>query len=79
MSVSLFAGLPQCGHFVLTHSVCLARGDSPFSPGKKSFTSGRVKGKSFSSSGTHPQSSQYTIGIGSPQYLWRENTQSRSL
>ena len=69
VSVSLLAGFPQCGHVVFIHSSCFANGDSPFSPGKKSFTSGSFNGKSFSSNGTQPHSSQYTIGIGSPQYL----------
>ena len=40
---------------------------------------GSSSGSSLSSSGTYPHFSQWTIGIGSPQYLWRENTQSRSL
>ena len=39
-----------------------------------------VKVGAFASgSGTQPHLSQCTMGIGSPQYLWRENTQSRSL
>ena len=33
VSVSLVAGPPQCGQVVCVHSVCLASGDSPFSPG----------------------------------------------
>lgn len=73
------AGFPQQGQVVLTQSVIFASGDSPVSVGSYESTIGSLKGSSLSGTGTYPQSSHLTIGIGSPQYLWRENTQSRSL
>jgi len=45
--------------------------------GLKFFTSGSFTGRSFSGTGTIPHSLQYIIGIGGPQYLWREMSQSR--
>src|SRR5215831_16712428 len=80
VSVSRFAGPPQFGHRVLTQSAIAARGDSPVPVGWYRSTSGSWTGKSSSGTGTSPQlMEQWTIGIGSPQYLCREKTQSRSL
>src|SRR3990167_7851050 len=77
--VSRLAGPAQFGHVVLTHSSILASGDSPVPVGSYCSTSGSNTGNSSSGTGTTPHFSQCTIGIGSPQYLWRENTQSRNL
>src|SRR3989344_7763206 len=77
--VSRLAGPLQFGHFTFTHFSIAAKGDSPVPVGSYFFTFGSRTGRSFSGTGTVPQSEQWMIGIGSPQYLWRENTQSRSL
>src|SRR3989344_3876246 len=78
-SVSLLAFPLHFGHFVFTQFVILARGDSPSGPGSYFSTSGNSTGKSFSGTGTTPHFLQCTTGIGSPQYLCLENTQSRNL
>src|SRR3989344_1265933 len=77
--VSRFAGPLQFGHFVFTHLSIAASGDSPVPVGSYFLTLGSLTGKSFSGTGTMPHVSQWIIGIGSPQYLCLENTQSRSL
>src|SRR3972149_2286264 len=41
--------------------------------------SGSFTGKSFSGTGTMPQESQYMMGIGVPQYLCLETSQSLNL
>src|SRR5262245_57263123 len=79
VSVSLFAAPPQLGHCTFTHSAIAARGDSPVPVGWYRSTSAKRTGRSFSSTATAPHFGHSTIGIGSPQYLCRENTQSRSL
>ena len=67
------------GQVVRTHSVMLARGDSPVPEGAKLVVSGRRRGNSDSGTATMPHFSQCTSGMGSPQYRCLENTQSRSL
>ena len=67
MFVSLFAGAPQHGHVVFTHSVMSASGDSPVPVGWYFSTSGNSNGSSSSGTGTAPHFGQCTIGIGSPQ------------
>lgn len=79
MFVSLFAGFQHFGHLQFTHSSIFASGDSQVQDGSYFSTFGKVKGKFSSFSGTNPQSSQWTTGIGSHQYLWREKTQSLNL
>ena len=79
MSVSLRAGPLHVGQVVFTQSVILESGDSPSSVGSYDSTSGSLNGSSLSGSGTHPHFSQCTSGIGSPQYLCLENTQSLNL
>ena len=76
---SRFAGFPQQGQVVLTHSSIAASGDSPVPVGSYDSTSGNNNGTDLQEPELHPQSGQCTIGIGSPQYLCLENTQSRNL
>ena len=54
-----------------------ASGDFP--SGANSTLYGNSTGRSFSGTGTIPQSSQYTTGIGAPQYLCLETNQSLNL
>ena len=56
VSHSLLAGLPQQGQVVLTNSSHLASGDLP--SGANSTLYGNSTGRSFSGTGTAPQSSQ---------------------
>ena len=80
MFVSLLAGRPHTGQVVSTHSGMFTSGLSPvpdgsyfvtwLSPvpdGSYFVTSGRVRGSWSSGTGTVPQCSQCTRGIGSPQ------------
>ena len=53
-----------------------ASGLSP--PSWKSASSGSSTGSSSSGTATSPHEGQCTIGIGAPQYRWRESSQSRS-
>ena len=76
VSASRRPGFPHLGHGVVSHSWSSASGDPPSS---LNFTfSGSSTGRSSSGTGTMPQSSQYTTGIGAPQYRCLEISQSRS-
>ena len=77
VSVSLWAGAPQEGHTEFRNCSWYFSGDSPV--GRNWASSGRSTGRSSSGAGTTPQPSQYSIGMGVPQYRWREISQSRSL
>src|ERR1700733_13346304 len=74
VSVSRRAGLPHFGQVVFTNSGELASGDSP-SPVSLTF-SGSFTGNWSSGTATIPSFSQYTIGIGVPQYRCRDTPQS---
>ena len=76
VSVSLFAFPLHFGHLVLTNSCAFSKGFP--SPVISTF-SGSNTGNSFSGTGTIPHFSQYTIGIGVPQYLCLLISQSRIL
>ena len=56
VSVSLFAGLPHPGQVVFTNSSLLARGEAPVPV--SSISMGSMTGRSFSGTGTSPQSEQ---------------------
>jgi hypothetical protein len=77
--VSLLALPPHLGHLTSTQDLIFSKGDKPFSLVLYDLTLGNVKGKSFSLNGTLPHLLHLIIGIGSPQNLWREKTQSRIL
>ena len=69
VSVSRLAGSPQRGQATSTNSARSASGlPSPVG----SMSRGRTTGRSCSGTGTGPQLSQLTIGIGVPQKRWRE-------
>ena len=69
-------GPPHDGQVVLQEAlVQLASGDWPV--GGNSTSSGGSTGSWSSGTGTMPQSSQYTTGIGQPQKRWRDSSQSR--
>src|SRR5262249_60207774 len=74
VSVSRRAGPPQTGHFTLTHSGTCASGESPRPVNV--VTVGSFTGKSAYGTPTAPSFGQCTIGIGVPQYRWREMPQS---
>src|SRR6266567_3407999 len=76
VSVSRRAGPPHLGQVALTNSGTRPSGDPPVSV--MSTFSGKITGKSFSGTATIPSFSQYNIGIGVPQYRWREIPQSFS-
>ena len=78
MSVSRVAGPPQDGQSTLTHSVAAPSGEVPLGFRSRPSAGGRVTGSWSSGTGTSPQASQWMIGIGVPQYRWREISQSRS-
>src|SRR5213593_1943591 len=61
VSVSRLAALPHFGHLQFTNDGVLASG-LPVPSGTRS--SGRTTGSSSSGTGTSPQPSQWTIGIG---------------
>src|SRR5699024_9645821 len=69
--------IPVFSSKTLTQSL-FANGDSPVPDGFTSVSSGNSKGKSSSGIAVVVPSSQWIIGIGSPQYLCLENNQSRS-
>ena len=74
VSVSLVASFWQLGHFTFFHVGCMSRG----LPGiLKSTSSGNLTGKSSLDTSWTPQSSQWIMGIGQPQYLCLETPQSR--
>src|SRR6185503_11251025 len=77
--VSRLAGPWQFGHFTLTHESMPANGDSPVPVGSYFLTFGKTTGKSSSGTATVPHFGQWIMGMGSPQYLCLENTQSRNL
>src|SRR6266568_5652074 len=75
VSVSRFAGPPHLGQVVFTNDATFANGDPPR---PVNWTSrGSTTGSWSSGTGTTPSVSQYTTGIGVPQYRWREISQSR--
>src|SRR5579859_2694900 len=75
VSVSRFAGLPHFGQGVFRKSARLFNG-LPLPSGTQS--SGSTTGSWSSGTGTSPHAAQCTIGIGQPQYRWRETPQSRN-
>src|SRR5688500_14420416 len=77
VSVSRSAGPPHVGQVVLTHSAARASGERPEPSGVKSTISGSSTGSCSSGIGTSPCVGQKTIGMGAPQYFWREISQSR--
>jgi hypothetical protein len=66
-SVSRLPGPPHAGQVVCTNDGTEARGERPVPVGRKSSTLGSSTGSCSSGTGTVPQPSQYTIGIGGPQ------------
>src|SRR5580700_8090894 len=74
VSVSRRAGPPHLGQVVFTNSGNPLSGE-PTASAISTF-SGKITGKSFSGTGTMPSFSQYSIGIGVPQYRCREIPQS---
>ena len=68
VSVSRSAGLPHCGHDVRRHcgSDLIGECTSP-EANASSTSSGSTTGSWSSGTGTAPQASQYTTGIGQPQ------------
>src|SRR5437867_3830637 len=76
VSVSRRAGPPHFGQVVFTNSGVAAKGDPP-SPVSLTL-SGSTTGSSLSGIGTIPSFSQYTTGMGVPQYRCREMPQSFS-
>ena len=77
VSASLLAGFPQHGQVVFINVLDVVSGDSPFPVNSTSV--GNNIGKFSFFSGTIPHSSQYTTGIGHPQYLCLESNQSLNL
>ena len=75
VSVSRRAGPPHVGQRVATKASDCKSG-FPSAP-RNSTSSGRRTGKSASGTGTTPQAGQWIAGIGVPQYLCREISQSR--
>ena len=65
VSVSRRASPPHEGHAVRVKPWWRASGDSP--EGLNSASSGSSTGRSSSGTGTVPQASQWTIGMGVPQ------------
>ena len=75
VSVSRRAGPPHVGH-VVCHEFLGGRQRRP-ALGGVVLTSGNTTGNWSSGTATMPHFSQCTIGIGQPQYRWREISQSR--
>src|SRR3990170_2245882 len=75
VSVSRRASSPHEGHGVERNAALSPSGDPPRPVTGTSM--GSATGSCASGTGTTPQRSQYTIGIGVPQYRWREMPQSR--
>ncbi|MNC19012.1 hypothetical protein D3C75_669350 [compost metagenome] len=75
--VSRRAFMPVSGSTVLTQSSRLAKGDSPVPEGRMASVCGNTSGSSDSGTGFMVPSSRCRIGMGSPQYRWRLNSQSR--
>lgn len=63
----------------MIHSVAFESGGAGVPVGLKSAISGKRNGSSDSGIACARPSPSSTIGNGSPQYRWRENSQSRSL
>ena len=78
VSVSRCAGPSHVGQGTLTQSVAPPSGDVPLGFMSRPAEGGSSRGSSSSGIGTSPQSGQCTIGIGVPQYRWREISQSRN-
>src|SRR5215472_7845920 len=78
VSVSRRAGPAHLGHWVFTQSPAAASGEIPFGARSSPRRSGSSTGSWSSGTGTSPQPSQYTIGIGAPQNRCLETSQSRS-
>ena len=76
VSVSRRAFPPQRGHGAFTKPAASASGEPPLP--LICTLRGRTTGRFSSFSGTMPHRSQYSTGIGAPQYLWRLIPQSRS-
>ena len=73
VSVSRRAALPQSGQSTFKNASEVSSGF----PWPKATSVGNSTGKSCSGTGTTPQSSQWIIGIGVPQYRCREISQGR--
>ena len=69
VSVSRLAGSPQLGQATSTKS---GRSPSGLPSPVGAMSRGSTTGRSASGTGTGPQASQRTIGIGVPQERWRE-------
>src|SRR5690625_957559 len=69
--------IPVSGSTTFIQSL-FASGDSPVPEGLISVISGNSSGSSSSGTVVIVPSSQWIIGIGSPQYRWREKSQSRN-
>jgi len=76
VSVSRFAGPPHFQQVAFTNSGICASGESPRPLNSAVF--GSTMGRSSSRTGTMPHLSQYRMGMGVPQYRWREMPQSLS-
>ncbi len=77
VSVSRLAGPAHLGHGVFTQSSRASSGFPVFLSAQWSSTSGRRTGSCSSGTGTAPHESQWTMGMGVPQYRWRLMSQSR--
>src|SRR5947208_5172587 len=75
VSLSRRASPPHVGHDAFKNASFVRSGDSPV--GLNSTWSGSRTGRSDSGTGWMPQRSHVTIGMGAPQYRWREMSQSR--
>src|SRR5581483_7922853 len=75
VSVSRRASPEHLGQVVFTNEGTDLRGDSPV--GLNSTPRGNSTGRSFSGTGFQPHFSQWIMGMGAPQYRWREMSQSR--
>src|SRR5690625_4542641 len=67
VSASRLAAPPHLGHVVFTQSSAAPRGDVPFGLRSSPSAGGSSIGRSSSGTGTSPQESQCTMGMGVPQ------------
>ena len=67
VSVSRLAGWPHFGHGTFTQSLAPPSGEVPLGERSSPLASGKRIGSSLAGTGTSPQESQCTIGIGVPQ------------
>src|ERR1035438_7628248 len=74
VSVSRSAAVPHFGHVTFRNAALLRNGDSPVPVILTS--SGSTTGNCASGTGTMPHEGQWIIGIGVPQYRWRDTPQS---